>query len=124
MTENEKKARQLMENTVNNGICFLSADLHLPEGEGFPALTDDECKRLALEYPVDLQEIRDTFPVACEYGCEDFTTDSCPDISPDGFPCTRPEGHDGCHVSCGTTEHGFAKWRKNKQQNQGRHGRR
>lgn len=29
---------------------------------------------------------------------------NCSDTSPDGYVCTKPEGHDGRHSACGVTE--------------------
>lgn len=62
MTDNEKKAREIMEATVKKDINILREALHLAGNKTFPELTDDECRRVAINYPVSLQEIRDVFP--------------------------------------------------------------
>lgn len=62
MTDNEKKARKILEATINSGASYLKAALHIAKEEPFPELTDDECRRVAINYPVNLQEIRDVFP--------------------------------------------------------------
>jgi hypothetical protein len=62
MTDNEKKARKIMEATIRSGVSHLRTALYLVEDKTFPELTDAECMRVAINYPVRLQEIRDVFP--------------------------------------------------------------
>jgi len=50
---------------------------------------------------------------ACTY-CGWHETDDttvCPATSKrHGYHCSRPEGHDGPHVACGTSSHQIATW--------------
>lgn len=62
MTENEEKSRKIMDGTVNSEENLLRAALRIAEDGAFPELTDDECRRIAVDYPVSLQEIRDVSP--------------------------------------------------------------
>ena len=56
MTDNEKKAREIMDFSFLANLVAGNLDVALP------ALTDEECKKIAINYPRSFQEIRTTFP--------------------------------------------------------------
>lgn len=62
MTENENKAREILELSfrINMGT---ELPWHIEKlGYELPILTDEECKNIAVNYPVSLQSIRQAFP--------------------------------------------------------------
>ena len=62
MIDNEKKAREILDLSfqvnMGTGLAYHFERL----GGELPKLTDEECKNMAINYPVSLQNIRDTFP--------------------------------------------------------------
>ena len=57
MSKNERAARKLLETAMGN----MELQYLLPDFIDIP-LTDIECKRIALNFPYSLQEIRAVFP--------------------------------------------------------------
>jgi hypothetical protein len=43
-------------------------------------------------------------------GDTDADVDRCCAAGPDGFRCTRPEGHGGEHTACNVAEHPAEAW--------------
>lgn len=47
----------------------------------------------------------------CKY-CETnpLVSEGCPASHPEGYLCTREEGHEGDHVACGVSDHPIVIW--------------
>ncbi len=63
---------------------------------------------------LDKQSTTGVLKSECKY-CLRETTEygkkiMCPEVSMQGNLCTRPTGHDGQHVACGTLAHEYEKW--------------
>ena len=62
MTENESMARQILDAAVKTGADISCYIYHIIRKKELPQLTYDECKSIAVNYPISLQDIRDIFP--------------------------------------------------------------
>ena len=62
MTDKENKAREILDLSFRANMGTGMA-WHLERlGLELPELTDEECKNIAINYPVSLQNVRDVFP--------------------------------------------------------------
>ena len=62
MTKNESKARRILYAATKTDVDMLCAIYHIVGKDELPKLTDDECKNIAVNYPISLQDIRSAFP--------------------------------------------------------------
>ncbi len=62
MTDNEKKAREILDIGFRAGVTSDLIWLIEKHGGTLPELTDAECGNIAKNFPAGIQVIRNTFP--------------------------------------------------------------
>lgn len=62
-SENERRARSMLSEAIQRGMPALKLMAAFGH-DNLPALSDAECIEIAINYPFDWRDIRETFPAA------------------------------------------------------------